>query len=69
MEREVLSTCGELAHGDVVQAYVANVLQFCGCVTEIHIEREIFWTADGIGQRRAVDLASYTVYRLYPPFL
>lgn len=69
MEREAVSRCASLAHGDVVQAYMAGVLCFTGCVTEVQPEGELFWAVDGIGHRQLIDLGSYLVYRLSPPFL
>lgn len=69
MERERVLTCAGLVPGDVVQAHVGAVLQFIGCVTETQAEHELFWAVDSIGQRRLIDLGSYEVYRLYPPYL
>ena len=69
MERERMLTCAGLVPGDMIQAHVGTVLQFTGCVTETQADGELFWAVDSIGQRRLIDLGSYEVYRLYPPFL
>lgn len=69
MEREPVRASASLARGDVVQAYAAGVLHFTGCVTEVHADGGLFWAVDSIGQRQLIDLGSYRVYRLSPPFL